>query len=174
MEEAMEYLSWMPWALWQVVYVLFWTWPFYYVSWLSLIVLAIGARTEYVKQGGGVQGLTRGIWFAVKNFPRTMNEILRWIVMQILLLAGFVSKTDIMSMLPNFIRRWLGHGPIETRTVYKDRIVERTKWRRPPIKWRVAKTGFFILIGVALTRAYDYGYLGPWSRTLTSWFYNLI
>lgn len=148
---------------WEVFYTLFWRSPFCYVTWVSLIILAIGARTEYVKYGGGLKGTRLAGWYAIKNFPRTMNEVLRWIAMQIILIAGLVSRTDVLGMLPRFVRTWLGHGPIETRTVYKDRIVERVKWKRPPIKWRLTKSIALILTGFALTRVYDHWTIvGPW------------
>lgn len=172
----MDYLSWF---VWEFLYTLFWRSPICYVTWFACIVLAVGSRTEFVKHGAGFRGGAFALWFAIKNFPRTVNEILRWATMQIVLLAGLVTRTDVFGILPIFVRRWLGHGPFETKTIYRDRIVDRVKWKRPPIKWRIARTVSTVLFGMALLRAYDYGYLGPWAytavtwiRTLAVWVYN--
>jgi hypothetical protein len=169
----MDIVSWFLWLLWQSFYIIFWTWPLWYVSWLAVAVMLVSARTEYYKSGGGIKGLLHAVWFAVVNLPRTMNAILRWFAMQIVMLASIVTKTDVMSQLPNFVRRWLGHSPTETRTVYRDKIVERIKWKRPPLLWRLVKTTLLVFLGIVLTRAYDYGYLGPWTRGAAAWFYNL-
>lgn len=166
----MDYLAW---ALWQFLYVLFWTWPLYYISWLAVIVLLFSARTEYVRTGGGLKGFVYAAWYAIKNLPRTMNAIARWIVKQIILLAEVVTKTDIESQLPNFVRRWLGRQAIETREVVREKIVYRERSVRRPL-WKRTLRLFYTLtvgtiFGVGLTRAYDYGYLRPWIYAAVSW-----
>lgn len=161
--EFTSILTTIGWLLWQVLYILFWTWPLWYITWLATAVVAMSARTEYLKRGGGLWGLMHALWYAVKRMPNTMNHIFRWIGQQIVLIASIASKRDIMSDLPKPVLRWLGQTLVETKIIERDRVVYRDRWKKVSLKWRVARFSLTVLLGMALIRAYDYwAIVGPW------------
>lgn len=152
--------------LWETFYTLFWRWPFYYISWLAVLVVAMSARTEYVKKGSGLRGFAHALWYALKLMPSTMNHIFRWIAQQAVLIASIAAKRDIMSDLPKPVLRWLGQTLVETQII--ERPVYRDRYKKVPRWWRVARVILSAFCGAAILRTYDYwDIVWPWVRT---WF----
>lgn len=154
--------------LWEALYTLFWRWPFYYISWLAVLVVAMSARTEYVKKGGGLWGLGHALWYALKLMPSTMNHIFRWVAQQAVLIASIAAKRDILSDLPKPILRWLGQTIIETRIIETGPTIYKDRWKKVSLRWRCARFVLSALFGVAAIRIYDYWHtVWPW---VVAWF----
>lgn len=154
--------GWLLWVLKTLVYILFWAWPWYYVTWPLTIITIVSARSEYKRTGGGFRGATNATYFAIKSLPTTANALARFVVTQVIMFYGLLSRTDAMKHVPGPVRTWLGHGNVEKQIVEVEKIVYRdrekpTLWSRFFLRarWMVAGA-LFLLAGQNWRTVYRY------------------
>jgi hypothetical protein len=111
-------LTWAWWLVYGLMYVLYWTWPLYWITWPATVILLISARGEYLKSGGGPTGALRAFRYVLVNLPSTVRGIIRWLLVQGLMVTRWSTGNDVSSMLPERIKKWLGDTPGETKYVY--------------------------------------------------------
>lgn len=141
--------EWLLWGLKSIIYILFWAWPWYYVTWPLMIITIVSARSEYKKTGGGFRGAMHATYFAIRSLPSTANALARFVVSQFIMIYGLLSRTDAMKQVPGSIRIWLGHGAIEKQIVEVEKIVYRDRGART-LKSRLFLRVRWMIVGALL------------------------
>jgi hypothetical protein len=119
MESIAALLKFLHW----IIYILWWLWPFYYVTWPLTAILIFSARNEYKKSGGGFFGLLKAVIFAVKTLPSTTAAAIRLIAGIIVLVVRASTQVDLAEKMPTRLRNWLNLGGTQTKIV--ERVVEK-------------------------------------------------
>src|SRR5262245_35553581 len=125
-------------TLWMGIKILFWWWPFYYLTWPLAIIMIVSIRTEYRRSGGGPSGAAHALWYGLKTLPGKSNKLATLVTTLGLQSYSLVSKSETPPSIPTPVRKWLGHEIGETQVVEKIVEVEKLVYvdRPAPPTWR--------------------------------------